>query len=154
MGEAYPISEMVSRAVETRLKGVRDAAGNPLNLIVERYDPFAGNVLANKKCVIVELADTPVDTTPTGRLTWDRDYQLDLCVRESEASAVTPDTRLNSWIAAIQDAIMSDPQWGGMALNSQLGGSARWDAEGDHYGATITFAVRFRTNETNSYSIS
>ena len=154
MPEPVPISERIAEQIYERLRSVRDASGNPLNLIVEYYNAARGNTPAHGKCIIIQGDDDPDDPPTYSHLIWQKAVAIDLYVREPEASTVNADRRLNLWRAAIEKAVMTDPQWSGFAMNTALAGAQRWREANEHYGMSIFLMIQYRTSETDPNSVS
>lgn len=148
----YSIDERVAIAVETRLKGVRRAAGFNTDLRVNRFKMGQDESIADYDAAIYEGDDTFQSDTAQGYFTYDKQFAVVFWVRESRESGTPPDQRINTIRADIVKAIMQDPQFGGLALDTFMQGFRRADPDHGIYGGLIEFDVRYRVREDDPYS--
>lgn len=155
---SFPISELVDRAVENTLRGIRAAGGYHFTLEVERYEKRGNDpspaTPGNYKCVLLVGDDEEVadEDTPIGFKDWWRPYVAQVYVFEPTEGAKTPfQTLLNVARADVEKAVMLDYTQGGVAHNTEVAGAVNFGGENEASGVFIVFHCRYRTLERDPY---
>lgn len=157
---ADTIKERIVQAVESALKAI--VAGAVYKRSVEevvRPRRFGDRYNPRDRCIGL-IQDTCSRAAELDRLNgqigWRMTLQIDYIIRVSDNPAETDppmDAVLNEAEADVQKALTADPQWGGLAIDSDLGDVEYPDASGGMTGLTQALIVDFRVARTDPYAI-
>ena len=155
-----PIVEQIADAIAAQLATITVANGYRITVAGVVRPTRMGHVvdpIADKTIVLSQGGATRAKAldhagNPAG-LAWTQDFQAD-CYRRSSDTATTPvDQLFNIFAAECQKAIMADPQWGGLALLTDLTDVTIFeDITGGMGGVIVGFAVTYRVKETDPYA--
>ena len=80
-------------------------------------------------------------------------WAIILFVVPSDSSTDAVDTTKNLFQSDVEKALMADPQWGGLAMDSIVLDFNQFEAEnGEFEGVVVIYRVHYRTLENNPYS--
>lgn len=155
---AAPISEQIVAAVAARIATITVANG---------YEQTIGEVQRPKRTgeayrpvqlgavVLVASHTRAPEYDMVGypaAIAWRLGVGIDVVYRLSEASATAIDTVLNTAIADVHKAAMTDGTWGGLAIMTELG-AVDYPAAGEQAeGATVMLEIIYRVSETDPYT--
>ena len=154
---ATPIVEQIAAAIATQLGTICPAEGyqtTPTAVVRPTrvnhlITPQEGNlILTQDDAEVLELLN---GNPPT--LVWRQGWNVDIVWRPSDAATEPADTTFNLWAADVEKAVMAVPQWGGLAVNTELIGRTFAPPNADGIdGITVTFAVTYRVDEDDPYT--
>lgn len=150
---SLPIIEQIADAVLTRMKGVKAVAGYNVTLKAERKTK-SGHVTKDMLAIVEQGGADAVEDEAQGWIGFTETFNVWIYSVDSERSDTPIDRRLNIAAADVEKAVMSDPQWSNLAINTTLAGRAPVDdIKGQFAGIVITFAVYYRTLENDPYTL-
>jgi hypothetical protein len=151
-----PVKEQITEAVVTALGNVQVSKGF-FTTLAEVFRPRRTGEGPGPKAPGVRVIQGPdhptgegVDGNPPAR---ERELTVfcDGFLRLSEQSTTPMDQALNLLEADIIKAVMADPQFGGLAINSHIGPIFYDDKEGDGIeGIVVTLLVTYQTSENDA----
>ncbi len=155
-----PIVEQIAAALATAIDGITEDNGYLQDLSAVRptrpsFDPDTDAAPENGKVVIVQTDPEPDSENSTEgnppAQAWLQPFALVCFVIASDASTMPIDTLVNRARCDIEKKVMEDPQWGGLALDTELHGSMRFNEGQASSGVVVLIAVHYRTRENNPY---
>ncbi|HET6441932.1 MAG TPA: hypothetical protein VFH53_06095, partial [Phycisphaerae bacterium] len=152
------VVERIARALKAALEAVTVANGYTLS-VVEVTRPRLSGLGVTPKDLAVSLiqadrqraAEHDVTGNPPG-LGWRLTFRVDLLRRVSEDDETPIDAVLNEFEGQVVKALMADPQWGGLAINTELG-DVDYPGPGEAVeGAGLNVLVDCRVAENDPYT--
>jgi len=157
---AKPIVEQIAAAVKTKLATISKANGYETDVVeVVRPTRLGGGTtkwLQPRDKLIVLIQDDPQEAEVTqnqARKTWIQPFGAMCFVRPSDASTTPVDTIINAFRADVEKAVMTDRNWSGLAIDTEV-----WAPEGfidekniAFEGVTVAFAIKYRTLYEDPY---
>lgn len=148
---AYPISELVTRNLEEALRGVCQAAGCSVTLVVERARG-EGNAAGDAKAILHEGDDQETDG-PDGFKTWVRPYAVQVYLDQPASAAEPYGTRLNTVRAEVERELRRDPSRGGYAQDTVVREPQAFADANDATGVIVNLDVQYRHPEDDPFSL-
>lgn len=148
-----PVIEVITRAIETTLRGIQQVAGYAFNLHVERASK---GVIPKDSVAVLEL--DALEPDPEGAMqhdTWFAPFMITayVTVPTAGAGAQSLDERMSLMFTEIARALMEDPQWDGYVLNSTLGSPEPNPDSTDMPSIRIPLRVHYRTLRNRPYEL-
>ncbi|HUX15934.1 MAG TPA: hypothetical protein VMW52_05640 [Phycisphaerae bacterium] len=158
MADPLTIVEQIARALKAALEAVTVANGYTVNVAEVARPRRSGFGYTPKDLGIVLLqgprervAEHDAVGNPPA-IGWRQTFSLDLIRRVSEDDETPIDAALNEFEGQVVKALMADPQWGGLAINTELGG-LDYPGPGEAVeGAGLTLLVDCRVAENDPYT--
>jgi hypothetical protein len=150
-----PVVEQIAQAIAAKLATITTANGYLLTVSQVVRPNRTGMLWTPKDLGVAVLQGGAEPTALTGSplaIEWSQEFSLDLVARVSEASQTPLDQVLNRFESEVVKAVMADPQWGGLAINTELVRIDYPPAEGGVEGVTIVVAVHYRVREADPYT--
>lgn len=150
---ATPIVEQIAQAIVTRFQGISKSAGYEYTASsVVRPTKFGGFSPENF-LIVLEQDDPEEDEGAYASIAWRQPFMAHLFVRVSDDDTVAIDTVVNTFVADVHKAIMSDPTWSGKAHSTYLRPPVGWVMDdGAFEGATVRFEVLYSHSQTSPYT--
>lgn len=149
---SVPVIEKIAVAVVDRLNGVKATAGYNVTLRAERKTK-RGHVPKDMLAIVEQGGADVVEDEAEGWAGFTETFNVWIYSVDSERSDTPIDRRLNIAAADVEKAVMSDPQWSNLAINTTLSGRDPIDeVKGDFAGIVVRFAVYYRTLENDPYN--
>jgi hypothetical protein len=155
---AYPVNERILQAVETALQGVTAANGYRLT-VAEVHRPKVPGLNWTPKDLSAVLVmgvprrepeqDRPGNPPLRG---WRMPVLISGLVIQAETTTVPLDQRLNVLGAELTRAAMASPQWGGLALLTELGEPELFRDPSGAEGIMLTIEVVYSVRENDPFS--
>ena len=157
-GQAYPVKELITQAVVAALEEITLLNGYETDGVTvvrprrtgERFTPQA-NGIAVLQADESRDAESDFPGNP-GATAWRLPISCDLVVRLSETDARPMDQVLNLFEADVRRALAVDPQFGGLAIDSDLGDSEYSSPSDGMEGLTVWLHVQYRTDAKDPYT--
>jgi len=151
--EALPILERIAQAIAMQVATVTEDNGynTTINDVVRptRTGPITP---ADRLAVLVQEPPT-IEPAPAGYAGWVVPFELDLYVVASDADTGAIETDITTVCSDVAAAIMADPTWGGLALDTDLDEPVIYPSgKSSIAGATLRLLVSFRTLRNDPYS--
>ena len=138
------ILEQIAQKILTALDGIRDANDPP---VVRPSRWGVTDPPVHRQMVLIQREQPEIVEQPTEAVEWSAEFGVMLVVSPSEDSSDDLYQLVNNRIAAIQKVVMSNYNWSGLAINTELGAYEYWDL-----GVVVPFRVRYRTLYADPYT--
>ncbi len=147
-----PILEQIILDIVSNLNQVTVANGFQTDVTAARPNPGIGNAIADG-LAIVSLGSATAEDPPSQAQQWRQEILIDCCVKQSETSSTTIDTRRVTMLADVAEALLATYTRGGLAVDTvqtqAIFSPIDYDA---HIGfVTAVFEVVYRTAYGNGY---
>ncbi len=158
MSETYPVVERIVQAVVAALEAILKANNYATNVsqVVRPRRTGEMFVPTDKGVAVIQDDERPApEHNVCGNppvIGWRLPIACDLVVRVSESATEPMDQVLNIFKADVQKALMQDPQWGGLAINSELGPAEYPDPSKGVEGVTVWIDIEYRVAENDPYT--
>ena len=153
----YPLKELIVQAIAAKLATIKVAAGYHVD-VTAVVRPRRTGELFNPKALGVAVIQGPEERSPGDdavgnppAIGWRLAIDCCLVIRLSESSDTPMDRALNLFEADVRKALMADSQWGGLALNTELGGTEYPLPTAGIEGVTVSLFVNYRVAENDPY---
>lgn len=149
-----PIVEQIAENLKTTVAGITVANGynQTLTPIRPKRNDWSDVAPVNGMVLISQDDDAPVDNAALSSIQFAQEFMMDCIVLDSDAVATSIDTRINQVKSDIRKAVMVDPTRGGLAIDTVIGPSAKFDDGNGLTGITVTCIIVYRTNLTDPYT--
>ena len=154
-----PIVEQIALEIVARINEITEA--NSFNQILNAVRPtrygFTGDSAPIDLNVLVVQDDPQEDDEHAAdgyqaMKAWVQPFMLVAFVINSDDSTAALDTRLNQVRADIEKKLMEDHTRGGLAWDTKMRGSQRFNSDVARTGITIAIDVMFRTDIADPYT--
>nr|WP_294565007.1 hypothetical protein [uncultured Rhodopila sp.] len=146
-----PLWEAIAVAVAAKLATIKVAAGYAVDVasVVRPTRTGVAYTPTDHGICLLQGEPRPVETVPGNppAIEWELPIQLDLTIQTD--ATVPADTTINVFAAAVNAAMMADPQWGALALNTRLESIAYPHPADGIEGVTLTYVINCRTAEND-----
>jgi hypothetical protein len=148
-----PIIESIAENLKTAIAGVTVANGynQTLTPIRPKRNDFSDVSPIDGTALIWQENDEPVGNSALTTTTFAQEFLIMCVVLDSDAATASIDTRLNQVKSDIRKAIMIDPTRGGLAIDTQIGPSRKFDDGEGYTGIAVTCIVIYRTGILDPY---
>ncbi|HUX15571.1 MAG TPA: hypothetical protein VMW52_03810 [Phycisphaerae bacterium] len=156
--QPYPLIERIARAIATALATITAANGYRTTVSEvlrprrtgERVTPKANMILLLQAGIgPEEELDAAGNPGLIGRVA---SFSADCVIALSESDARPMDEILNIFAADVEQCLMADPTWGGLAIDTLVSGLDYPEAGSGVAGVTVLFDVSYRTDRDDPYS--
>ena len=158
MAESLPIVERIAQAIVAALEAVTADNGCRVTVTEVRRPTRTGFgfTLVNRGVNLVQTdaaRQTELDCpgNPAG-IAWRQTFAIDCVVRVGESASEPLDQTLNLFAAEIEAAVMADPTWGGLAIDTELTDRLYPPGEKGIEGVTVMFDVLYRVAEDDPFA--
>jgi len=153
-----PIIEQIAQAIVTTLEAVTEANGWRVTVAEVRRPTRTGVgfTLVNRGVNLVQAdaarqMELDCPGNPAG-VAWRQSFAADCVIRVSESASEPLDQTLNLFAAEIEAAVMADPTWGGLAIDTELTDRLYPPGEKGIEGVTVMFDVLYRVAEDDPFA--
>lgn len=154
----WPVIEQIAQAIVAVLEDVTEANGRRITVAEVRRPTRTGVgfTLVNHGVNLVQadavrVPELDCPGNPAG-IAWRQSFAADCVVRVSEAESDPLDQTLNLFAAEIEAAVMADPTWGGLAIDTELTDRLFPPGEKGIEGVTVIFDVTYRVAEGDPFA--
>lgn len=153
---ATAIRESIALAIATQLATITVANGYEVTVVdVVRPTRMSDFSPRNLRLLLLQgqrQRDQEIDYQGNPpAIGWRQRFEVVAFVLLSDSSATAFEATLNQVISDIEKAVMADPTWGGLAVNTTLEGEDPIDLDGPASGSIVSFTVQYRVSETSPY---
>ncbi len=157
---AVPVLELIAQDIQAKINAITEVGGWEQTLVAVRPTRmgFEGNAMPEDLNVLVVQDDPDEDEEHSAEgnvcsKAWIQPFLLIAFVIASDSSEVAIDTRINSVQADIQKKLMEDITRDGLAFDTRIRGSARFNESPNFTGVVVRADVFYRTRENDPYEI-
>jgi len=158
---ALSILEQIIALIVTAIEGVTTGNGYQVDVTgVYRPSTLGGQDRDSPGSYDVQLArgvlvrNEEIDLLGNPpRQGWTVPVEIDCLYRPSSSNTDPIERELDTFWSEVSKAVMTDIQWGGLAIDSELGAPNDWiDMDDGTCGKTGVLNVHYRVQETNPYA--
>ncbi len=157
---ATPIIEQIMTKVVAALQGITTGNGYE-QTVSEVYRPktiLGYGTVPNKDLSIQLILGDPTRNEELSRMgnpplvAWDQPLEMNLIYRPSESATSAIELVLNKFWSDVIKAIYADPQWGALAINTEISDPQWLISQDDGFvGINATVNLQYRHQENNPY---
>jgi|GEM_PF-5915258 len=150
---SVPVIERIAVNIQEAIDAitVENGFNQTLTAIRPRRLDFAGILLNDGKVFVWQGDERPVGEPANLASEWEVDFDIGAIVIDSDDETDSIDTRLNQVASDIEKKLLADPQRGGYAIDTRVGGRTKIDTE-ETTGKTVTITVHYRTRYDDPYT--
>jgi len=154
-----PVIEVIAKQIKTRLESVQVANGYQTT-VADVQRPTRINAVAplpNRVVFAQDDASDVEDLDGQGRppsRAFAHGFIVGMFIMPAQTSTDPIETAINRACADLCNAVMADPQWTGLAIDTRVTNPGTWEihGNGDYALAEIGFAVTYRVAENDHYA--
>jgi hypothetical protein len=147
----YPVKELIVQAVVAALAAIPAVVVSRPRKTGEQFIPADRGIQAYQAGED-RSADDDLCGGAVSIMGWSLPVKLDLIVRVADADVRPIDQVLNLFEAQVRQVLMATPQWGGLAIRTELGGTEYPGPDEGIEGITQWVTVYYRTPENDPYT--
>lgn len=147
-----PINELIAANIATEIALITTGAGFNFNLTVLRPKTvtYKTTAIVDQLVVIKQLPRTKLSEASLV-IAWEQIFELTCWVKNSEAGAVSHETKANQIAADIEKKLTEDVERSTNAYNTRLLGAENFE-EDEGTGVIVTIAVDYKVSATDPYT--
>lgn len=149
-----PVIEQIAENLKTTVAGITVANGynHTLTPIRPRRNDWSDVAPVDGMVLISQDGDAPIDNAALSTMQFAQEFMMDCVVLDSDAAETSIDTRINQVKSDIRKALLVDATRGGLAIDTMIGPSSKFDDGNGLTGITVTCVIIYRTNLTDPYT--